>query len=273
MNEQVYNEIDPCILKYHTDMFYNSIPGSILSFEYGHDGSGKNELPVTKDELISRLQIVSAFIHEQVIGTGIPGINFTDEQREKWSKTYRILLQRGRMYDQVISTHLIQNAEIGDLVNRSFGNDDEYINYTKFSQQCMHIGYLRAGHRVVKSKNEQTLFGHETYKDLNNNVIKVYLTIDGYLSKMHLIKKTNKELNEALNSYLESHNIYRFTPDDLVAELKTRYIFKSLDTGECFYYKRRENNLDYIKFDEQDRKDPMVALIGQGQMNLTLVPY
>ncbi len=79
------------------------------------------------------------------------------------------------------------------------------------------------------------------------------------------------EIYSIIDKSLERMNLTRITNEEMIQLLGSKFLIVCKDYEGVFSYIRRPTNDEYTNFGEQDRRNPILALLHQGQVNLTLV--
>ncbi len=268
LNPELRNAIDECVLYHHTDMHFNFIFRHIIIREY-EDRFGPDTVIDMKDLYDKYLQLTAIILKDagNIESTFLRQIS--DLDRKYYTSKFADAINYTTTYKNVIAGYVIHRVDsIKEIIVQEL-NDDTTM-YPMFSSLCILDGYKISLDRIKRNLNKKAFFDHEIKYTKNKSVIKLFLTPHGFLRKNELVSlaEANK-LDDAIDDYFKGYGILRIQDAELSKKLNTKYIFKHEDDDQIFYYKRRIKNWDYVPFGEQNRKHPLSALLGQGQMNLT----
>ncbi len=266
--EQLHNEAEICILIHHIDMAFYSLLRSILYYEVKTNHKFQLEDAIVLHEGLCRFILKDKFRIE--VEANAYSEKFRKVQNSTFLNTYEKEISYIGFYEKVISDYIAfyKEKEITSTLNQHKSNDLEVI--AKFVQRVMFTGYNIAASRILANLNSSRLIAIEQIHIDNRKVLKCFPTPYEMVNRQKTIEAIKgKYFNQIIDENMASLNLLRITDEEVITELKTKFIFKNNLTGEVVYYKRR--NADdpfYITFGEQDRKDPIYSLITQCQVNL-----
>lgn len=267
-SKKLENIVEECILYHHTDMFFNSIYRYIINKEtYEHNNiSNISDLSLmfeTYKKVCKYVLIESA----KIVITDCEDI--TEDEDTLFSILYNLLVSHAKNYCDVINTYA-NSLEKEKIEIIKWELNDKPPIFAKFQQLCLIKGFKIALKRIENNLNNNDFFSHEIIKTTNFEVLKFFPTPFGFGRKWELVEYVkDSSLLYRIEEYFIKHNFELIKDDDMIKSLGTRLIFKSLIEDKVYYFKRRLKDENYIEFAEQNRKKPFMALLVQGQLNLT----
>lgn len=268
MQNNLINEVNDCVTKFHPDMYFSALYHFIAKNEYNLEDSvrqaDKNEVFAKWKKLSSLSFQIACKIEDKYFQ------NISSKEEKQMLDTYYKVLEFGGDFDMAISMYFCYRDDAEKLIQEEFGKADFEKSQTRFYEICMENGKRIAENRLEKQLNSTEYFGLEFIETPDQKVYKLFLTPKGYLHKEKLIDFV--ELN-TIDSYIEDfmtkNGLKKIKNSTLQKDLETKMIFED-EQSRVFYYKRRVIGDDGQSFNQQSVKDPLMALIGQGQCNLTL---
>lgn len=271
IEDKITNSLTECLLEHHVEMFFSIMFKNVLTKEFLQNKIEHSDIDLPEVFKLYH-KIMAVFLMEicSVINDEYKSleVNFINLIKEKYSDA----INYGGSYRGAIANYVINTPETYQT-SLNILKDNRY-EYSGYIQRSINIGYNTALTRMFENLEGEEYFSHEMIISKSKCVIKLYPTPYAYLNFNVIVEliKSGK-MNDEIDDYFLKNNIIRIKDEDLIAELKTTFIFSHNEISGVFYYKRRELNLNNISFGQQDRKNPFAALFNQGQLNLTLKAY
>lgn len=269
-SQNLENIIQECVLYHHTDMFFNFVFRYIINVEFPNkqdiiDISQLKSIFKTYKKLCKYILIQSSKVQT------FDSVELNESEKYYFERTFFKLIKHANDYCDVINTYAINlDKQTTEII--AWELKDRSPFFFRFQQVCLLKGYEIALKRIENSLESQSFFNHEIVKTKNHQVLKFFPTPYGMGKKWFLVEST-KDLTiiKLIDEYLSHYGFKLITSQVKNKELRSHLIFESIEKEETYYFKPREINDSYVSFAEQDRKNPLKAILLQGQLNLTKI--
>ncbi len=268
ISEKLENIIQECVLYHHTDMFFNFVFRYIIDIELS-----------SNQDILNISQLKGIFDIYKILCPYIllESANFktseyeeiTESDKNNFISKYSKLVTHAKAYCDVISGYAITlDKELIEVIESEL--EDKSPFFPKLEQLCLLRGYEIAINRIENNLSNSSFFNHEIVTTENFEVIKFFPTPYGFGKKWELIESVkNSSFFNLISNYLQEYNLEFVKDEETINELATKFVLESSMENKLYYYKRRARNDNYVQFAEQDRKNPIKAILVQGQLNFT----
>jgi hypothetical protein len=264
LNPVLNRAISKCLLVHHVDMYFYFIFRYIIFKEYESKGIKCQNA----DEIYEKYRYLTAYILNETCA--VQAVDFEEidtELKEYYNQEYADLIKHGELYHNAILNYIIYREGVKKIILISLKDTEPF--FPLFFQKYMEKGYKIALNRVTDYLTNTELFAHEFAGEYSSLTLILFPTPLGFIEKETLVASANQgKLDEQIDKYFKKYKIVRVVEKRIIDKLRTRFVFQK--DKQIFYYKRRSIDKKYIPFGEQNRQNPFMALLTQGQINLSL---
>jgi len=269
-SQKLENIIQECVLYHHTDMFFNFVFRFIIDTELPNN-QDISDISQLKPVFKTYQKLCQYILLESAKVLTLDCDELTQTEKNYFEEKYFQLVKHAKDYCDVINTYVIYlDKKIIEFIEWELKDKSPF--FFQFQQSCLLKGYEIARNRIEKNLENQNFFNHEIINTENQNVLKFFPTPYGMGKKWYLVESVkNSTIIQVIDEYLNQNGFKLITGQDINKELKTSIVFESIENKESYYFKKREIDGSYVAFAEQDRKNPLRAILVQGQLNLTKI--
>lgn len=267
-SKKLENIIEECVLYHHTDMFFNFIFLYVIGKEISEN---ENIDDISQLDFIFDIykKVCKYVLLESAKVITFDCEDIFDYEKSQFDIKYYKLVNHAKDYCEVINTYAIYLDE-EELEYIKWELKDKSPFFLKFQQACLLKGYEISLKRIENNLENTNFFNHEIVKTENFEVLKFFPTPYGLGRKWELIEYVkDSSLLSRIENYFISYDYELIRDESILKKYGTRFVLRSLENGNIYYFKRRLRNGSYVEFAEQNRKNPFKALLVQGQLNFT----
>lgn len=262
--------VEEYLLYHHADMYFYSVFFYLLDEVRNELGVESIKKDFTK-YYYKFIDLASIILKKgcRIFTSHYEEIMFTKNLQE-YLNHYHDIVSYGNSYLQVLMSYI---SCVPPVYEKGKSTDQMMRLGRELAKKCLERGFEIAKNRIEDNIKNLDPFCIERIDTRNLSVIKLFLTPNSYVHKDILIKSANDDrLINLIDLHLSSLGLER-TKNLLISEkLKTKFVYFSPKDEGFFYYKPREvKNSNFVQFGQQNPKNPYIALIKQGQMNLTFI--
>lgn len=270
LDTELKNEIHEFILYYNVDMLFYSIFDFIRRQEYEFiDESTSLNSIFEKFTKVSAALIGSLCELKTRYYTSL-----TSSDVLLFNEEYSQIMEHIAPLKNEVVVYVSFREKLQKKILKAFSEGhgkrgSDLSNFPVFFTHSIYIAYDIAINRFKENISNKSLLGHEIVQTDNSIVIKLFPTPLGCYKLAYLIDLANTgRIDDYIDDYFRPHGILRIKDEALKKQLNTRFIFSMKSNNQIFYYKRRHKDDNYTPYAELNRKNPLVALLNQLQMNL-----
>lgn len=187
----------------------------------------------------------------------------------KFETTCTDLISYAELYFKCIPQQIYSSTVETDFILKELNDDDMF---SVFSQKCFYQGYIQAIERIKNNIYNEEFYSIEYFTEGVNEQIKIFPTPKGMLMKRILLDMYNdsrKEFDKIFDNIFSKHNITRISNSNIEKKYNCTHLLVDNNTKKVYgYFPRKINNI-YMEHGEQNRKNAMISLFNQSQINLT----